>query len=224
VVVGTGGIGNPFGRDGSGNGGGLFNASGGTVTARSSLIAGNRTGVNGPDLSGAFISGGFNLIGERDASSGFSDGVNQDQVGSVARRLNPQLGALADNGGPTFTHALLTGSPAIDKGNSFGLASDQRGALRPFNFPLIAHATDGDDSDIGAVELQPNSRLLGITRSANNVVLSWPASRTGYTLQSNPDPNIPVIWRNVPDSPAIVGSQFVVTNSAALGKRFYRLK
>ena len=44
------------------------------------------------------------------------------------------LGHLADNGGPTETHALLAGSPAIDQGKAFGTTTDQRGeptALRP---------------------------------------------------------------------------------------------
>src|SRR5207253_6155099 len=40
---------------------------------------------------------------------------------------NPGLAPLADNGGPTQTHKLLSTSPALDKGNSFGLTTDQRG-------------------------------------------------------------------------------------------------
>ena len=40
---------------------------------------------------------------------------NTDQIST-----DPMLGPLQDNGGPTFTHALLGGSPAIDKGKNFG--------------------------------------------------------------------------------------------------------
>jgi hypothetical protein len=61
---------------------------------------------------------------------------------------DPMLAPLADNGGPTRTHALLPGSPAIDQGsNPDNLASDQRGAtfLRVF----------GNSTDIGSYELQP---------------------------------------------------------------------
>ena len=57
------------------------------------------------------------------------------------------LGPLQDNGGPTQTHALLEGSPAIDSGSNIdGLASDQRGGgfLR----------SSGTATDIGAFELQ----------------------------------------------------------------------
>jgi len=55
------------------------------------------------------------------------------------------LAPLADNGGPTLTHALLAGSPAIDAGdNFFALPTDQRGVAR------IA----GPQTDIGAFELE----------------------------------------------------------------------
>jgi hypothetical protein len=44
---------------------------------------------------------------------------------------DPLLGSLADNGGPTLTHALLAGSPAIDAGdNAVCPATDQRGVAR----------------------------------------------------------------------------------------------
>jgi hypothetical protein len=60
---------------------------------------------------------------------------------------DPQLGPLADNGGPTWTHALGAGSPAIDAGSNWAqLISDQRGAghLR----------VSGAAADIGAFETQ----------------------------------------------------------------------
>lgn len=63
---------------------------------------------------------------------------------------DPLLGPLEDNGGDTWTHALLPGSPAIDAGdNAYCPASDQRGVERPKD-------GDGDGSavcDIGAFEL-----------------------------------------------------------------------
>jgi hypothetical protein len=58
---------------------------------------------------------------------------------------NPLLAPLADNGGPTRTHALRAGSPAIDAGtNVLPLATDQRGRSR----------TSGLATDIGAFEVQ----------------------------------------------------------------------
>ena len=59
---------------------------------------------------------------------------------------NPLLGPLADNGGPTRTHALLAGSPAIDTAAGCPPpAADQRGVARP----------RGTACDIGAYEFQP---------------------------------------------------------------------
>ncbi len=48
-------------------------------------------------------------------------GVNGDIVGTIASPINALLGPLQDNAGPTLTHALLVGSPAIDAGNNFGV-------------------------------------------------------------------------------------------------------
>jgi hypothetical protein len=124
----------------------------GTVNVRSTIIAGN-TDWNGgaPDVAGAFISQGYNLIGASDCSTGFVNGANNNQVGTVASPINPLLEPLQDNGGLTETHALLPGSRAIDKGNSFGLTTDQRGFRRPVDFPL-PNAPSGNSSDIGAFE------------------------------------------------------------------------
>jgi len=65
----------------------------------------------------------------------------------------PLLGPLRDNGGPTQTHALLSRSPAIDKGaNPAGFASDQRGA--PFA------RISGSLADIGAYEVQQSDIIF----------------------------------------------------------------
>ena len=69
-----------------------------------------------------------------------SSPVATDKIG-----VQPLLGPLADNGGPTQTHALLAGSPAIDAGDDTAApATDQRGVARP----------QGARSDIGSVEQQ----------------------------------------------------------------------
>jgi large repetitive protein len=101
---------------------------------------------NAESCSGTFASGGYNL--DEDGSCGFGQG--SDLVG-VAAGLDP---ALKDNGGPTPTHALLPGSIAIDRGNAFGGAIDQRGLPRPSDFPAIGNKEGGDGSDIGSFELQ----------------------------------------------------------------------
>jgi hypothetical protein len=53
-----------------------------------------------------------------------------NQVGTPTAPLNPQLAPLADNGGPTQTHALLPGSPAIDSASFSPAFNDQRGLYR----------------------------------------------------------------------------------------------
>ena len=70
------------------------------------------------------------------------DAASGDQVG-FQFAIDPKLGPLQDNGGPTRTHALLEGSPAIDAGDDEAApASDQRAVSRP----------RGSSSDIGAFE------------------------------------------------------------------------
>jgi hypothetical protein len=66
--------------------------------------------------------------------------------------VDPQLGALAANGGPTLTHKPAATSPAIDQGTASGATSDQREQPRPFDMPSIPNASDG--SDVGALEFQ----------------------------------------------------------------------
>jgi len=95
---------------------------------------------------GVISSAGFNL--DEGNSCGF--GQSTDLV-DVSPGLNLSLENL---GGPTPTHALLSGSIAIDRGNSFGASTDQRGLPRPSDFPAISDKEGGDGSDIGAFELQ----------------------------------------------------------------------
>ena len=75
-------------------------------------------------------------------------------VGTNILGTDPQLGPLADNGGPTQTQKPSLTSPLLDKGKAFVGPADQRGLSRPFDIPSIANASAGDASDIGAVELQ----------------------------------------------------------------------
>jgi CSLREA domain-containing protein len=121
----------------------------GSGVVRNTLIAGN-IGATSRDVDGTFVSQGFNLLGTADHSTGFT--AVTDQKGTDSTPLNPQLGTLQNNGGPTDTMALLTGSSALDKGHSFGLTVDQRGFPRTLDSPYIANATNGDGSDIGAFE------------------------------------------------------------------------
>src|SRR5207245_1862278 len=79
-------------------GGGVFLGRSGEDSERNSIIAQNLvnlTGV-GPDVSGAFTSGGHNLIGDGNGATGFTNGTNGDMVGTAARPIDPRLGSLAN--------------------------------------------------------------------------------------------------------------------------------
>ena len=173
--------------NGAGSAGGLVNISAGaTSTVRNSIISGN-TGPNNPDVSGSFASGGYSFIGKSNGSTGFTNGVNNDQVGTIASPKDPLLLPLGNYGGKTRTHALSVGSPAIDKGFSFGSTTDQRGLLRPFDNLAIANAPGGDGSDIGAFEARLtvvmtsnfNPSALGQTVVFTATVLGTGATPTG---------------------------------------------
>jgi hypothetical protein len=127
------------------------NVSSGSPVLHDTLIAGNFQGATGTtrdDVSGPLDpSGDYNLIGDGTGMTGLSNGVNGNLVGSADNPIDPQLGPLDDNGGPTLTHALLSGSPAIDAGNNaYATDWDQRGP----GYPRIVNGI----IDIGAFEVQ----------------------------------------------------------------------
>jgi len=86
------------------------------------------------------------------APIGFPD-ANGNFIGTSFDPIDPVLGELADNGGPTQTHALLASSPAIDAGNSLA-TTDQRGESRPIVQANTILSNVNNGSDIGAFEFQ----------------------------------------------------------------------
>ncbi len=81
---------------------------------------------------------------------------------------DPKLGPLADNGGPTWTMALLPGSPAIDAGNtSLAPATDQRGLPRPVGLAADIGAFEYDCKTPGIVISRADSTGLNILGSGN---------------------------------------------------------
>src|SRR5262249_45247804 len=129
----------------------------GAVTASNTIFAGNTQGGASSDCGGTLTSGGYNLI---QSTSGFCI-ITGTTTGNILNQ-NARLGLLGDNGGPTQTHALALGSPAIDTGNPIATGSggractisDQRGVARPLSA--------GGRCDIGVVESQGGG--LSITR------------------------------------------------------------
>jgi hypothetical protein len=128
-----------------GQGGGISGF--GSTTIRDTIVAGNRVGSSvgsdGPDCAFALNSLGSNLV--QNLAGCAVGGVISTNISGVA----PGLGPLGANGGPTRTHALLTGSPALEAGDGACAATDQRGVLRP----------QGERCDIGAFEKGPAAPL-----------------------------------------------------------------
>jgi hypothetical protein len=131
----------------SGNGGAAL------FRLRGTIVSDFRNGSNcGASGNGSFTSLGYNLAD--DGGCALTESTDRPET-------DPLLGPLAANGGPTLTHALLAGSPAIDHGTSDlaltgvdVLTTDQRGLTRPVDFTEIANAPAADGADIGAFELQ----------------------------------------------------------------------
>src|ERR1044071_9162559 len=133
------------------SGGGISSYAG--VFMANSIVAGN-TAPSAPDCQGSFDSR-YDLIGNTNGASGFNPNYG-DLI-----NVDPMLGPLQDNGGPTPTMAPLQGSPAIEKGKAVGLYTDQRGLPRPVDNPNVSNALYyGTAFDIGAVEVQPGSLVV----------------------------------------------------------------
>lgn len=122
--------------------GGIFNH-GGQVTLSSSIIANDIDGYGANCFGDPIIDAGYNIED--------TDTCGLNSANGSLINTDPLLGPLQDNGGPTLTHALLPGSPAIDSGlNRLCPRTDQRGFKRPVD-------GNGDGTrtcDIGSFELQ----------------------------------------------------------------------
>ena len=124
------------------------------MNLKSSIVALNAAFVSGPDISGPVTSQGYNVVGTTSGATIVA--TTGDQFGVTAAQL--KLDPLANNGGPTQTMALESGSVAIDQGiNSNSLTTDERGTgwARTFDDSGVPNAIGGDGTDVGAFELQP---------------------------------------------------------------------
>jgi len=152
-------------------GGGIYNQSIGTniITVTNSTLLGNSAKYGGGIKNYNFLTLTNTIIansikgGDCDCfgSEAIKNTLIEDGSCNPTWSGDPKLGPLANNGGPTFTHALLRGSPAIDVGDDTICAAkpvnglDQRGVAR---FGSLA----GNHCDIGAYEYQkPALATLG---------------------------------------------------------------
>jgi len=182
------------GNAGGSSAGGIFNFSTGTVSLRGTLLD---TGATGANCAGTIESFGSNLA---DDATCFAAAGTDQVVGNV------RIGPLADNGGPTRTHALAANSPAIDAvqgactsdGSDGGrpLATDQRGAMRP----SLGRGNGPARCDVGAYELL----------SAGELQFSERAYRVG---EEGPDATITIVRTGGDAGPA--GATLTLTGGTA---------
>ncbi len=163
---------------------------GGGFAIANSLVAANVGNTARPDVGGFFTSNGGNVIGNGGTATGFTHGVNGDQVGSGAAVINPLLGTLADNGGLTLTHMLLNGSPAINNGLAANLPADTFDVDGDTNvaeaLPLdqrggVNLRTRGPAPDAGAVE----AFAFEPTISASPATLEDTQTTSGLVITAN---------------------------------------
>ncbi len=210
--------------DDAGIGGGIANGEGSTLEIGNSIVAGNTATYNGvgigPDCydggrASTVTSLGYNLIGVVDAECTLS-GTTTGNVTNVAAKL----GTLANNGGPTATHAPQADSPSVDAGDPVGclddagtpLTADQRGEPR-----VVDGDADGTARcDIGAFERAPG---LAVTRVVPDRV-----GNTGsvlLTLSGNGfEPTATVLLRRIGQPDLAAADVTVDPGGSALVARF----
>ena len=145
-----------------------------TVSLQNTIVAGNN-GPFGPDcwtppgVPNTIISSGYNIIS-------ITSGCDFTPSTGDLLNIEPAIGPFQDNGGPTFTHALLPGSLAINAGNPAGctdqngnlLTTDQRGVARP----------QGMTCDMGAFEFEGVVTLPANDNFADAEIVTLPFTAT----------------------------------------------
>jgi hypothetical protein len=160
------------GNSAVGLGGGIFNNE--TVEIGNIVLKAGSSGANISNIGGTVASLGYNL--SSDDGGGFLTGPG-DQINT-----NPLLGPLQDNGGPTFTHELLPGSPAIDAGDPNFTPPpffDQRGP----GFDRVVNSR----IDIGSFEVQTGGTPTP-TATATATATATPSARPTATATATVTP------------------------------------
>ena len=189
------------------------------LTLNHSLVAGNQA-ASGPEIdnrSNSIIANNFNLFGTNGNAgvTGFTPGPT-DVVPSVS--LAQILAPLANNGGPTQTHALVPASPAIDRGNPNGCL-DSTGAPLPTDQRGLPRAFDGNGDgraacDIGAFELnaQDLSPAISITDVTVTEGNSGTVNATFQVKLSAPSSQPVSVTFNTANRTASAGTDYVGTS------------
>jgi uncharacterized repeat protein (TIGR03803 family) len=130
----------------------------------------------------------------------------------------------ASGGGTVF--AVNTDGAGFTNLHSFGTGSFPNATAGLFLSGNMLYGTTvyGGSSGQGTVfSLSLGAPQLTITESGTNIILTWPANATGFTLQSVTNLISPVVWGAVSPAPTVVNGQFAVTNPVCGTQMFYRL-
>jgi hypothetical protein len=173
------------------NGGGI-RRDGGQVTVRNTIVAGN-TGLSAPDISGTVDSQGYNLIGDGTGGSGYDP---TDLVGTSENPIDPMLGPVQDNGGPTQTMALLVSSPALGAGDPDEIGStDQRGVVRSGGVNIGAYQASATGFVVSAPDTVQSGVPFDVTLTAvdpfGQLALGYAGTVTFSTSDLNPNVVLP---------------------------------
>ncbi len=178
------------------NGGGVRSL--GTLNLYQSLISGNTASLQGRELyhaGGTVNANRFNLFGhggDAGVNSSFSPGPSDLIPGAPLSAILDT--ALKDNGGPTKTHKLANGSPAIDAGGACFPTTDQRGVPRPQGEDV--NGDGSPDCDIGAFEVAvpvpPADLSIIKTDSPDPVLVGQPLTYTLVVRNNGPN-NTPAV-------------------------------
>jgi len=197
-----------------GTGGGVFIGGSSNHRIVSTLVAGNfviASGVTSAnDEEGGPLALSNTLIGFTTTPSALAqNGVNGNQIGGGANPIiDAMLGPLQDNGGPTPTHALLAGSPALNRGsNPDSLAFDQRGA--PF-------VRDYGGMDIGAYEVQPFATTTTLVSGQNPSEFGQSVTFTATVAAPTSGVNVLTGTVNFLDGTTLLGSATVAAGVATI--------
>jgi hypothetical protein len=189
------------------SGGGIYEGATGTTVITNSTISGNHVGGTGggvianmicgntivagntagsaPDVAGTLTSQGYNLIGDRTGGSGY---VSTDLVGTANMPIDPMLGPLQDNGGPTQTMALLPGSPALNAGDPAQLGvADQRGVVRSGGINIGAYQASARAFAIAAPDTVTSGLPFDVTVTAVDPFGQVAVGYTGTVTFSSSD-------------------------------------
>jgi hypothetical protein len=192
------------GNSASNKGGGFIGQTGTVMITSNSILAGN-TAPSSPDVAAVLTSQGYNLIGDGSDGSGY---VGTDLVGTADMPIDPMLGLLQDNGGPTRTMALLPGSPALDAGDPAQLGmTDQRGVVRTDGVNIGAYQASATAFVLAAPNTVSSGVPFDVTVTAvdpfGQVALGYTGTVTFSTTDLDPSVVLPADYTFTPDDQGV---------------------